>query len=131
MKRALWPHRRHRPAIRLELAGKGTSAFDAWILADSGAGPSISSFELLLHESWCRGIGRPTMKEAILGGAYVGSFPTFLVRVRIPALGFDRRVLAVGVSEPPEGFDGIACFRFLNRFTFGNFGHDDQFGLEA
>jgi hypothetical protein len=28
-------------------------------------------------------------------------------------------------------FDGIACFRFLNRFTYGNFGDPGQFGLEC
>jgi hypothetical protein len=26
--------------------------------------------------------------------------------------------------------EGIACFRFLNRFTYGNFAGADQFGLE-
>jgi hypothetical protein len=38
--------------------------------------------------------------------------------------------VAVGVQTPPTGFDGIACFRFLNRFTYGNFGSSTQFGLE-
>jgi hypothetical protein len=31
----------------------------------------------------------------------------------------------------PRPFDGIACFRFLNRFTYGNFGDPNQFGLEC
>ncbi|HUY31727.1 MAG TPA: hypothetical protein VMV69_03030 [Pirellulales bacterium] len=31
----------------------------------------------------------------------------------------------------PAGFDGVACFGFLNRFTYGNFGDPHQFGLEA
>ena len=30
----------------------------------------------------------------------------------------------------PPGFEGIASFRFLDRFTFGNFGDPGQFGLE-
>jgi hypothetical protein len=36
----------------------------------------------------------------------------------------------VGVPYPPPDFDGIACFRFLNRFTYGNFGDKNAFGLE-
>jgi len=31
----------------------------------------------------------------------------------------------------PPGFDGTACFGFLNRFTYGNFGDPGQFGLES
>jgi hypothetical protein len=26
---------------------------------------------------------------------------------------------------------GLACFRFLNRFTYGNFGAPERFGLES
>ena len=37
----------------------------------------------------------------------------------------------VGVPSVPPGFDGIACFPFLNRFTYGNFGDSGQFGLEG
>lgn len=59
-------------------------------------------------------------------------FPsTYLIRVQVPRLGFDRNVRVVGVPSLPAGFDGIACFRFLNRFTYGNFGDPSQFGLEA
>jgi hypothetical protein len=35
------------------------------------------------------------------------------------------------IPNPPTGFDGIACFRFLNRFTYGNFGAATHFGLEV
>jgi hypothetical protein len=37
----------------------------------------------------------------------------------------------VGVRSVPAGFDGIACFAFLDRFTYGNFGDPGQFGLEC
>lgn len=37
----------------------------------------------------------------------------------------------VGVADTPKGFDGIACFPFLNRFTYGNFGDRASFTLEA
>ena len=67
----------------------------------------------------------------MLGGSYTGSFPTYGLPVSIPALGFQDDLHAVGVSSVPAGFDGIACFRFLNRFTYGNFGDPGQFGLES
>jgi hypothetical protein len=38
---------------------------------------------------------------------------------------------AVGVPNAPKGLDGIAGFRFLNRFTYGNFGNALEFGLET
>jgi hypothetical protein len=43
---------------------------------------------------------------------------------------FDDSVPVVGVSSVPRGFDGIACFKFLRRFSYGNFGNPDGFGLE-
>jgi hypothetical protein len=66
-----------------------------------------------------------------LGGAYVGSFPLYDLPVRLTAVGFDRPLRVVGVPSVPAGFDGIACFGFLNRFTYGNFGDPSQFGLES
>jgi hypothetical protein len=51
--------------------------------------------------------------------------------VRLPALGFDEIVRVVGVPSVPAGFDGLACFAFLDRFTYSNFGDPDQFGLEC
>ncbi|HVA47877.1 MAG TPA: hypothetical protein VNH11_16025 [Pirellulales bacterium] len=71
------------------------------------------------------------MKPVILGGAYVGSYPCYALRVGIPRLGFDEIVSAIGLQAAPTGFDGIACFRFLNRFTYGNLGAAGQFGLEV
>jgi hypothetical protein len=37
----------------------------------------------------------------------------------------------VGVPAAPVGFEGVACFRFVNRFQYGNFGDFGVFGLEA
>jgi hypothetical protein len=51
--------------------------------------------------------------------------------VQIPALGFDRAVRAVAVPRVPPGLGGVAGFRFLNRFTYGNFGDPGLFGLET
>jgi hypothetical protein len=67
----------------------------------------------------------------VLGGAYSGPYPIYLIRVQVPALGFDHHISAVGVPTTPAGFGGIACFRFLNRFPYGNFGDPSQFGLET
>lgn len=51
--------------------------------------------------------------------------------VQIPTLSFDRQVRAAAVPAFPAGFDGVAGFRFLNRFTYGNFGDPTRFGLES
>ena len=100
------------------------------LLADTGAGDAWSGFELILHEDDCqRSSGIPS-HTAALGGAYSGIYPVYSVRVQIPAIGFDDFVSAVGLPDWDEDFDGIACFRFLNRFTYGNFGDASGFGLE-
>jgi hypothetical protein len=53
--------------------------------------------------------------------------------VEIPALPFARFVYAVGVPATtlPQDFKGIAGFRFLNSFHYGNFGDPNRFGLET
>ena len=61
----------------------------------------------------------------------VGRRDTYVLRVRLPAIGFDQDIRVVGVASLPAGFDGIACFPFVNRFTYGNFGDPTRFGLEA
>jgi hypothetical protein len=132
MARAQWPLRSDRPSIEVVLTlMQGGQKLPRMLLADTGAGNMQAPFELVLDESDCVICGRPANQMMPLGGAYSGSFPLYLVRVEIPTLTFQRRVLAVGVPDPPSGFDGIACFRFLNRFTYGNFGDAAAFGLEA
>jgi hypothetical protein len=101
------------------------------LLGDTGAGSRISAFELVLDEDDCLLCGGIPLPSVTLSGAYAGSFPIYDIPVRLPALGFDQRLHAVGVPSAPAGFDGIACFAFLNRFTYGNFGDPSQFGLEA
>jgi hypothetical protein len=59
------------------------------------------------------------------------SFPVYVSDVAVPSLMFDEPVNVVGVPDTPRGFDGIACFRFLRRFNYGNFGDPDAFGLDA
>jgi hypothetical protein len=101
------------------------------LLADSGAGSQAAGFDLILEEADClRCSGTPHGVE-LLRGAYTGSFRTYVLPVQIPLLAFARRLRVVAVPSGPRNFDGIACFGFLNRFTYGNFGDPGQFGLEC
>ena len=101
------------------------------LLADTGAGSRSAPFELILDESDCLRSGGLPLFQRTLRGAYTGRFWVYEIAVRIPALGFAQRLSAVGVPSLPAGFDGLAGFRFLKRFTYGNFGDPGQFGLEC
>jgi len=128
MPRSVWSLLGGRPVIEVILTlAQGGRPVVRTLLADTGAGPRQAHFELILEDLACA--GNPAY-PVVLGGAYTGSFPTYVLRVQMPALGFDRQIRAVGVRSPPAGVDGIACFRFLCRFTYGNFGNPAQFGIE-
>jgi hypothetical protein len=132
MPRALWPLLHGRPSIRVVLTlTVGGQPTPRHLVADTGAGNKLSRFELILAESDCLLCGRASGKRAGLGGAYAGSFPIYSLRVQVPELGFNGDVAVVGVPTTPVGFDSIAGFRFLNCFTYGNFGDPGQFGLET
>ena len=131
MARAQWPLLNDRPVIEVILTfAQGGQKATRTLLADTGAGNMQAPFELLLDENDCLHGGRPVSQTIPLLGAYTGTYPLYLVRVEMPLLRFNRRVLVVGIPKTPNGFDGIACFRFLNRFTYGNFGNSRQFALE-
>ncbi|HJT34900.1 MAG TPA: hypothetical protein VJ783_22930 [Pirellulales bacterium] len=132
MPRAQWPLWRGRPIVEVTLTeSPGGQKVVRRLMADTGAGSQHSGFELLLDEHDCLLCGARPVKTVVLGGAYVGSYPAYLLRVEVPTLGFNKALPEVGLPSPPAAFDGIACFRFLNRFTFGNFGSQAQFGLET
>ena len=132
MPRVQWPLRRGRPCVEIVLTQvPGGQSLVRVLLADTGAGARASQFQLILDEDDCLLCDGNPDRPATLGGAYSGLFPTYVIRVRLPALGFDQNVRAVGVPSVPAGFDGIACFGFLNQFTYGNFGDPGQFGLEG
>jgi hypothetical protein len=101
------------------------------LLADSGAGSDRVVFDLLLLERDCLLCGANLLGGVRLGRAYTGVFSSYAITVEIPALGFAQNLRVVAVPSAPLGFDGIACFRFLNRFTYGNFGNPREFGLEC
>jgi hypothetical protein len=129
--RVLWPLRGDQPTLQIVLRFASGRELVRHLLADTGAGTARAGFELILHEYDCVQAGARPAQSVSLGGAYTGSYPVYVVRVLIPLLGFDQQVRSVGVSSVPPGLDGLAGFRFLNRFTYGNFGDRGQFGLES
>lgn len=132
MPRVQWSLSGGRPVVEVILAlAQGGQQITRKLLADSGAGDLNAGFELLLDEYDCLLCGGIPLQPVALGGAYKGSYPVYSIGVRIPQLGFQEEVPAIGVPSPPAGFDGIACFRFLNRFSYGNFADRGQFGLET
>src|SRR5262249_22965762 len=116
MPRVLWPLRHDQPSIQivLRLVASGQDVI-RHLLADTGAGTNRSGFELLLPETDCLQARGAAGRRVHLSGAYQGSFPLYLVRVQIPALGFVLHVRTVGVPSAPPGMDGVAAFCFLNR----------------
>jgi len=132
MHREEWPLRQGRPCVQIVLAlVLNGHPFPRILLADTGAGSQTSGFELILDEHDCVLCGGNPLAPVTLGGAYIGSFPTYLLPVQIPALGFAMNLRVVGVPSVPAPFDGLACFSFLNRFHYGNFGNSASFGLES
>ena len=132
MPRATWPLRRGCPSIRVVLTLlAGSQPIPLHLLADTGAGTNTSPFELILEESDCLLCGGQASAIIRLSGAYAGQYPLYQLQVQIPELGFDAPIRVVGVPANQPGFDGIAGFRFLNRFTYGNFGNPAEFGLET
>jgi hypothetical protein len=124
-----WPLYSHRPSVEIvfpQSRGKRVRR----LIADTGAGDGQSTFQLVLMETDCVSSKGVLVGEVQLGGAYSGQFRVYLVKIEIPLLGFADDVPVVGVPRVPHGFDGIAAFRFLNRFQYGNFGNPDQFGVE-
>jgi hypothetical protein len=132
MPRVSWPLLLDRPRIQVQLAlaADGQQVIRN-LIADTGAANNRAPFDLIMEEHDCIVCGGVPSSSATLGGAISGTFPVYNVRIQIPRITYDHIVRIVGVPSAPAGFDGIACFRFLNRFTYGNFGNPNQFGLEC
>ena len=126
---AQWPLHNDRPSIEIVLSRPGGNVVRR-LIADTGAGTARSSFQFILTELDCRHSNGILMGQVQLGGAYAGRFPVYAVDVQIPALSFADTVSVVGVTRVPQGFDGIAGFRFLDRFHYGNSGNPGTFGLQ-
>jgi hypothetical protein len=127
-----WPLHKGRPCVQIILTlAQGGQTMARNLLADTGAGSLFSGFELILDEDDCLLCGGNPLQPTTLGGAYAGTFPIYLLPVQVPVLGFAKNVRAVGAPSNLPGFDGIACFSFLSRFHYGNFGNSALFGLES
>src|SRR6266700_7684048 len=125
MASAAWPLVQGRPAIQLALMSPGSGRQTVrTLLADTGAGSAHSPLELILSEADCQQFSAGKAGTRHLRGAFRGDFPAFWGYASIPVLGFAGLSLAVSIpaSGLPRALQGIACFRFLNRFTYGNFG---------
>jgi hypothetical protein len=125
-----WRLQYDRPWIEVTLSQNGVQDCVYRLVADTGAGTRRALFQLILTENDCLQCGGVLIRHTQLGGAYTGWFPVYLVEVRVPQLNFDEYVPIVGVPKVPQGFDGIAGLKFLNRFHYGNFGDADYFGLD-
>jgi hypothetical protein len=132
MPRVQWPLWGNRPGVQVVLTLTATGQpLSRTLLANTGAGSRYAPFELILKESDCLRCGGLPLVLRPLRGAYTGHFWVYEIAVQLPALRFAQPLHAVGVPSVPTRFDGIAAFRFLNRFTYGNFGDPGQFGLEC
>jgi hypothetical protein len=132
MARAQWPLRHDRPVIEAILTlAQGGQKVTRTLLADTGAGEAQGPFEIVLDEVDCLMCGATPFKMVALGGSYRGVYPIYALTIEIAKLHFHEDLFVVGVANPPQGFEGIAGFRFLNRFTYGNFGNPLAFGLET
>src|SRR5262245_50150061 len=108
MPRAVWPLVGGRPAVEVVLTQtSGNQSWPRFLLADTGAGSSGSGMELILNEQDCLLCGGTPDQPVTLGRAYTGSFPTYVLRIQVPALGFDHRLRIVGAAVLPSGFTGI------------------------
>ena len=129
---AQWPLLHDRPVIQVVLTlAQGGQKVTRRLLADTGAAGRRDPFELILDEVDCLLCGGKLSKMVSLGGSFAGTHPVYGFPIEIPQLNFNRYLPVVGVANPPKGFDGVACFRVLSRFTYGNFGNPLAFGLET
>ena len=123
MPRAVWQLVQGRPVIEIVLslpaAGQRTART---LLADTGAGSARTGMELILSEDDCSRFGMGSAGSLRLGGAFTGSFPAVWIHASVPGTGFSRLCLAVAVpaARLPQRLEGIACYRFLHRFTYAH-----------
>ncbi len=133
MPRQTWLHHRDVPIIEVQLLEPFTGLWmSRKLLADTGAGPRFSPFEIVLSHA---DIARFSIEESGsvgVSGALQGQLQIHKIQLQIPALNVNRFVgaLSAPASSLLMGLDGIAAFRFLNLFSFGNFGNPGEFGLE-
>lgn len=134
MPRACWQIQHGRPVIEVTFYPPGHGQeVSRVLLADTGGGTLYSAWDLILTEGDCQLLNHGDVSPITLSGAFAGTFSTFYVHAAIPALGTSHTLVAVAVPAGrfSLGIDGIAGFRFLNTFHYGNFGDGTQFCLET
>jgi hypothetical protein len=132
--RVLWPLEKGQPIVRLYLREPRTGILlPRTLLADTGAGSAQVPIELVLSENDVARFGERGTTRMVSSGAIRGEFPTASVWIELPTLDVSRpvAVMTVPFAQLPQDLDGIVTYRFLNSFTFGNFGDKTQFGLET
>jgi hypothetical protein len=133
MCRVCWPLVNERPVIQVTFLGtEDGQEYIRTLLADTGGGRRNSHWDVILSVNDCRLFGLDQAGMAHLVGAYTGDFPMVSVQAALPALPVIRELVAVAVpsDQVRPGTDGLAGFRFLSAFHYGNFGDPEQFGLE-
>jgi len=132
--RQTWLLQNDLPVIEVLLLEPFTGSWESRILlADTGAGPRFSLFEIVLSHADIARFGQQELGEVSVSGALQGRMTVFSLQLQIPRLGVDLSVDALSApsSSLIGGLDGIAAFRFLNSFSYGNFGSPHEFGLEV
>jgi len=132
--RQTWLLHNDLPVIEVLLLEPFTGSWESLtLLADTGAGPRFSPFEIVLSHADIARFGQEESGFAGVSGALQGQFRVHRVRLQIPSLRVDLAVDALSApsSSLIGGLDGIAAFRFLNSFSYGNFGSPYEFGLEV
>jgi hypothetical protein len=88
MPRVTWPLEHDRPVVHVQFIETASRHRETrLLLADTGAGGLYAPFELIVRASDCqRYLGLRSSDDVALGGAIIGTYPIYAVRVEIPAL---------------------------------------------
>ena len=103
------------------------------LLVDTGGGSALVPVDLVLSVADVSRCRSRLQSYVGSGGAIEGSFEVRSLQIAMPTLGLVRRVnvMVVPAISLPDGLGGIACFRFLNAFNYGNGGNPAEFALET
>ncbi len=133
MPRQTWLLQNEVPVIEVLLREPFTGFWsNRTLLADTGAGPRHAPFEIVLSHADIAKFSEQELGSAGVSGAIHGKLLIYKVFLEIPGLGLSQHVRALSAPAASllAGLDGIAAFRFLNLFIYGNFGSPAHFGLE-
>lgn len=110
MPRVDWPVADGRSIVQTELRMAREWSSTRTLLADTGAGTLNSLFDIVLSESDCRRCSLRPFGSVALRGAFQGSHPVYMVRLRIVQLDFNRHVRAVADRLSRLAWKGSPAF---------------------